>query len=222
MPNKTILLYDSTNKPLRIAGIRVELFDAAAGTYIAGGDSKNLDQSKPDPSSNEWGVNLSFVAGTNPLDIMIRDPLYRYPGNTVRYLNGELQDLVYIDLVSLPMHAGGQVQDLQSGDASVLIGWIEQGRDWGETDKEAVYNLVFNYIRLVATRPLAVATSPELGSTAKNWEAALRRLGIRPELFHKKQRGPTPKASPRPNPYGGYVVEETLDANAYGETEVEG
>jgi hypothetical protein len=218
MPNKTILLYDSTNKPLRVAGIRVELFDATTGTYIAGDDSANLDPSKPDPSSDLWGVDLTFAAGTNPLDIMIKDPLYRYPGNTVRYLNGELQDLVYLDLVSLPMHAGGQVLALRSGDASQVVGWIEQGGDWNETDKEAVYNLVFNYIRLVAARPLAVALSPELKNTATNWETALHRVGIDPALFHTRRRGPaTPKSSVRPNLYGGYSAEQSSSG-----TEAEG
>jgi hypothetical protein len=223
MPNKTILLYDSTNKPLRVAGIRVELFDATTGTYIVGDDSANLDPSTPDPSSDLWGVDLRFVAGANPLDIMIRDPLYRYPGNTVRYLNGELQDLVYLDLVSLPMHAGGQVRALQSGDASEVIGWIEEGDKWHETDKEAVYSLVFNYIRLVAARPLAVALSPELQNTAANWGAALRRVGIEPTLFHSKNRGPTaPRSSERPNLYGGYSVEQSSgEAQAFSETELE-
>ncbi|MFA5897549.1 MAG: hypothetical protein WC829_00410 [Hyphomicrobium sp.] len=210
MPTKMILLYDASNKPLRVAGIRVELFDAAAGTYVAGDDSQNLDPAKPDPQSNLWGVDLSFTVSTNPLDIMIKDPLYRYPGNTVRYLNGELQDLVYLDLVSLPTRAGGQASALQSGDAAEVIGWIEQGHHWEDSDKEAVFNLVFNYIRLVAARPLVVAGSAELQDTATNWETALRRVGIDPELFRTKPRGPaTPRTAPRPNLSGGYSTEQS-------------
>jgi len=214
MPDKTILLYDSNNKPLRVAGIRVELFAATKTfAYIDGGDSGNLDPSTPDSSSDTWGVVLQFPPGTHPLDIMIKDPEYRYPGNTVRYLNGRLQDHVYLDLLGLPMYVGGQAMALQSGDASEVIGWIESGLAWNAADKEAVYNLVFNYIRLIAARPVAVALSPQLQDTARNWEHALWQIDIDPRLFHStQQRGPgTPKASMRPTIFGGYSTEQSFD-----------
>jgi hypothetical protein len=215
MPNKTILLYDATNKPLRVPGIRVELFDARTFAYIDGDDSRNLDPSTPDRSSSTWGVELQFPVGTNPLDIMIKDPLYRYPGNTVRYLNGELQDLVYLDLVALPKHAGGQRTALKSGDASEVIGWIERGLQWNDADKEAVYNLVFNYIRLVAARPEAVAISQEFQDAARNWESALQRIDINPRLFHRKEReSGTPRSSLRPTLTGETSVEQSYGEQA--------
>lgn len=215
MPNKTILLYDATNKPLRVPGIRVELFDARTTEYIEGADSRNLDPATPDRSSITWGVELRFPAGTNPLDIMIKDPLYRYPGNTVRYLNGELQDLVYLDLVGLPKQVGGQQTALKSGDASEVIGWVESGLNWNDSDKEAVYNLVFNYIRLVAARPSAVANSMEFKDTAKNWESAMEMIEIDPRLFHRQQKkSGTPRSSLRPNLAGGTSVQQS-----YGESQ---
>src|SRR5258708_38818733 len=100
MPDKTIYLYDSSNSPLQVQGIRVELYDALTKTYIDGKDSDDLNAAVS--PSDTWGVVLNFPSGTTPLDIYITDPTYTYPGNTMRFLNGDLTDQVYMDLLAVP------------------------------------------------------------------------------------------------------------------------
>src|SRR5262245_57709735 len=121
MPKKTILLYDTANKPLRVKGIDILLMDAVSGGTLDRGFSQNLDLAKPDHLSDEWGVNLDFPSGTTPLDLLIRDQEYRYPGNSILSLNGELQDRVFIDLHTLPEHVGGQYAPLSSSDLPDVI-----------------------------------------------------------------------------------------------------
>src|ERR1044072_9800136 len=100
MPDKKICLYDSSNTPLQVVGIRVELYDASSKAYIAGADSDDLNMAAH--PSDTWGVVLNFPSGSTPVDIYISDPKYTYPGNMMRYLNGDLADDVLMDLLQLP------------------------------------------------------------------------------------------------------------------------
>jgi hypothetical protein len=207
MPDKTVLLYDASNQPLRVKGIRVELFDASSGLLVDAQNSANLDPNAG-PLSVEWGVVLSFTAGTSPLDLLLTDPLYRYPGNTVRYLNGDLQDRVYIDVLQLPQSVGGQTGPPVSAGALDLVSWVQAGLHWSEPDKDAVLNLLFNYLRVIVARPARTERSQRLKEVALNWEAALDRLGIPSQLFKRGRRssgGSAPREIiwQRPEPESG-------------------
>jgi hypothetical protein len=185
MPDKTILLYDSSNQPLRVAGIRVELFDVGTGALVDAKNSANLNPAAGQNSS-EWGVVLTFTPGSSPLDILISDPLYRYPGNTLRYLNGDLQDQVFLDVLQLPPVPANQATP-PSGNILDIITWVNGTEAWDDSEKDAVLNLVFNYARVITAHPERVQHSEGLVAVAANWEGALARVGIPAALFKRRQ-----------------------------------
>jgi hypothetical protein len=197
MPDKTILLYDAKNAPLKVRGIQVELFDAISGTLLQAQTSDNLDPTSG-PSSVEWGVILTFSTGTRPLDILITDPKYRYPGNTVRYLNGDLQDRVFIDLLALPAAVPTQTAPPRSSKPQDLVAWVDGHAQWNEEQRDAVLNLAFNYMRVVVAGKEKMSQSKELGEVARNWEEALERLGIPKKLFEEDKTRVPPTSSSTP------------------------
>lgn len=182
MPRKDVYLFNESNDPLQVKGIRIELFDATTGTLL---DAQNSEDLNPGPMpSNEWGVRLTFTAGTNPLDIYITDPTYCYPGNTIRNLNGQLHDRIWIDLLQLPTGPGGQTPPT-SVTPSSLSSWVKQGWQWSTRGKKAVGNLIFNYISVIVPRIDDLQKLKDLYDVAQNWEEAMSRLGIRPDLLKK-------------------------------------
>lgn len=184
MPLKIILLYDSSNNPLQVEGIRVELFDAVRGGLLQARNSADLNPKRDGRPSTDWGVELDFPLGSSPLDIYITDPLYRYPGNTVRYLNGRLQDRIYIDVLHLPMVTSSRVAAPVSVQPLDLSQWVEEHSDWDADQRDAVRNLLFNYMAIIA-RPDRLESSKPMSKVKDNWEKALQRLGFPIDMFEK-------------------------------------
>jgi hypothetical protein len=187
MPLKIIFLYDSASDPLQVKGIRVELYDASTATLLDAANSADLNPGPAGQPSREWGVQLNFPIGPNPLDIYITDPLYRYPGNTVRYLNGKVQDRLYIDLLQLPPAAAGQSAAPASSAPEDLADWVEQSDRWSESEKDAVRNLLFNYLSVIVARPERLGTSETFDEMAANWGKALEQLGCPLDLFRRRR-----------------------------------
>jgi hypothetical protein len=180
MPDKKICLYDSSNTPLQVAGIRVELYDASTKAYIDGDDSDDLNMAAH--PSDTWGVVLKFPSGATPVDIYISDPTYKYPGNTMRYLNGDLRDDVLMDLMQLPAGPGGQQPPPSPATVPQINAWVDGGNDWTHEEREAVRNLIFNFGRALA--PGAEdSPSTHFDELKGNWETAMKRVGFKPELL---------------------------------------
>jgi hypothetical protein len=187
MPYKVIVLYDDFNNPLKVHGIRVELFDAIHGTLVSTDNSENLD-SHLGSYSDRWGVRLNFPSSNNPLDVYITDPTYKYPGNAVRYLNGQLQNDVRIDLLQQPTKHGGQPSAPKSGKIEEIINWIklggkQQGGNWNQKEQEAVLNLTTNYVSVILPKIDQLITLTALAAVAENWEAAMSQLKIPVDLL---------------------------------------
>jgi hypothetical protein len=163
---------------LKVAGIRLELFDAVTCALLDTKQSVNLNPTKP-KTSTEWGARLTFTASSNPLDVYITDPKYRYPGNTVRYLNGQTGDRLDIDLLSLPATTGGQKTPPVTATPTALAGWVERAPLWTQEEKRAVRNLIFNYMNVIVSRLGEYNSLPTgLHDVADNWAKALERVGI--------------------------------------------
>jgi hypothetical protein len=184
MPDKKVCLYDSTNQPLMVKGIRVELYDASTKSYI---DGDNSDDLKPGAGPATWGVVLTFLPGSTPVDIYVSDPKYTYPGNTMRHLNGDLGDEVFMDLMALPSSPGGQQPSPASpasGEVRAINQWIDGHGEWKEEQRQAVRNLVFNYAQILPFESIA-STSGEFRAMLNNWETALKRTGFQPESLKR-------------------------------------
>jgi hypothetical protein len=79
---KEIRIFDSSNRVLKVKGIRFDLLEVNSGALI---DTKNSDDLNPIAGgSNDWGVKLSFSTRSGPLEVYTSDPNYRYPGNTIQ------------------------------------------------------------------------------------------------------------------------------------------
>jgi len=187
MPKKKVCLYDSTNLPLTVKGIRVELYDASTKAFIDGDNSKDLS---PGATPATWGVTLTFPSGTTPVDIYVSDPKYTYPGNTMRHLNGDLGDDVFMDLMALPSGPVGQPpapSSPSSGEVREINQWVEIHGGWEEEERQAVRNLIFNYAQILPFEFIA-NTSGEFRAVLSNWETALKRLGFQTESLKKNQQ----------------------------------
>jgi uncharacterized linocin/CFP29 family protein len=177
MPQKEIRIFDTSNNPLKVAGIRFELFDASTNTLLSTDNSRDLD-----PPNDQWGVILNFVEGTTPLEVFTTDPNCKYPGNTLRSLEGKLQDRIDIDLLKLPSGTGGQVKPLTSASPKSVSTWVEDGTLWSEEEKRAVRNIIFNYVSVIVPQLNKLPTLG-LGTVAQNWEGAMSRLDIPSDLL---------------------------------------
>lgn len=177
MPLKKVLLYDVANSPLQVNGIRVELHDASAHKMLKHGISADLNPLPGGLPSKEWGVLLNFPSGTRPVDILILDPNYQYPGNSLRYLNGDLSDEVYMDLLQLPSGPGGGGPPQASTPPSLNV-WIDEQHKWSPKEKEAVRNLIFNYALIVGPSMVAGRVPQHLHEIAQNWTTAAQKVGV--------------------------------------------
>ena len=176
MEQKEIRIFDTSNAVLKVPGIHFELFDAATGTLLATDISRDLN-----PGSDDWGVKLIFAGGSDHLEIYTTDPIYRYPGHAILSLEGKQSDRIDIDLQKIPTGSGGQATSLTSASPLAVSRWIRQAPEWSRDEKLAVRNLVLNYMRLVAE--IDELPGSKMQNVAKNWEEALSRLGIFPEIL---------------------------------------
>lgn len=178
MPTKDIYLFDATNAPLQVKGIRVELYNATTGTLL---DAQNSDDLNPGwKPSNEWGVQLTFAACNDPLDVYFSDPTYRYPGNTLHNLNGMVHGRIEVDLMSLPMGVGGQTPLTGPATPAAVERWIRRATHWTDQEQFAVRMLAFEFVRTIAPRLNELRALPDLLRLADNWAVALQRLGLSP------------------------------------------
>lgn len=184
MLTKEVYLFDTTNSPLRVSGIRVELFDCSTGTLLDTQNSANLATSGA-TLSNDWGVLLRFQSVGNPVDIYFCDPMHRYPGNVVRSLNGQVSDRLDVDLLSVPTRPGGQMSPPSTATPASITEWVKSGYRWSAEDKRGVLNLCFNYSSVIVPRFDELFSLEGLHGVAEDWGEALRHLGIPPEIFRK-------------------------------------
>jgi hypothetical protein len=174
---KKVFLYDAVNDPLQVPGIRIELYDSMKNSLIDHDISRDL---KPQPSgypSDFWGVELNYPSGRTPVDILVLDPSYTYPGNSLRYLNGDLSDEVYMDLLQLPSGPGGGKLPI-SATLPAINKYINESPNWSTEGKEAVRGLIFNYAHIIGSVGGDARKRSALGGIAKNWELAAQRIGV--------------------------------------------
>jgi hypothetical protein len=186
--NLTAYLYDKSNGPLHKAGITLDLYDASTRTLLVTEVSKDLNPGPGGAPSNEWGAKLSFTVSTslgNPVDLIFTDASYEYPGNTLRFLNGDVGGRVDVDLQKIPATRGGQISPPSSGTAKSISNWIDMATQWKPEEKEAVRQLVFNYCQLIISHRNDPLASSQLAKVEANWAEALRRIGLPPELLDR-------------------------------------
>jgi len=182
---KEIRIYDTSNHVLKVQGIRFELFDAVTGTLLATDVSRDLSPSAVGGASNEWGVRLTFNAGSHPLDVYTSDPNHSYPGSVIESLEGSQTDRIDIDLQKMPSARGGQSLNLSSGRPVAISHWIEQATKWSLQERRAVRSLAFNYLKVIV--PRLSLLSGEYSALKSNWGDTLRIVGINPELLEDSQ-----------------------------------
>jgi hypothetical protein len=177
MPLKKVLLYDAANDPLQVTGIHIELHDPIGHASITSQLSSDLNPLPGGLPSDEFGALLNFPSGKRPVDIVITDAKYKYPGNALRYLNGDLSDDVYMDLLALPSGPGGGAPPSGSTPPE-LNAWIEGSPNWNREEKAAVRGLIFNYAMIVGAATEDGHVSNHLIEVASNWEQAAKRIGV--------------------------------------------
>lgn len=206
MPTKDVYLFDFSNAPLQVRGIRLELFDAATAVLLDAQNSTDLSPGPGGTASNEWGARLSFVSCNNPLDILIVDPTHRYPGNAVRSLNGQLAARIDIDLTAIPAGRGGQPSPPRVATPTALSDWVSAGTAWSTVEKAGAWNLIANYVGVVVPRREDLA---ELGNVAQNWSEALDQIGLPHTLL----------LEPPPSPPVGGTFGAPVGGKGGGETD---
>lgn len=173
---KEIRIFDTGNKVLKVKGIRFELYEVGSGLLV---DTQNSDDLNPGGAgSNDWGVKLTFTPRSGPLEVYTTDPNHRYPGNTIRSLEGQNDNRIDIDLSKVPATTGGQPTSLSSTDPADVSQWVQSAPKWDHDEKIAVFSFVLNYMYLRVQRNLA-PKKDALDRLLKNWEHALANLGIK-------------------------------------------
>jgi hypothetical protein len=173
---KEIRIFDTGNRVLKAKGIRFELYEVGSGALL---DTQNSDDLNPGGGgSNDWGVKLTFSPNNGPLEVYTTDPNHRYPGNTIRSLEGQSDNRIDIDLSMVPATTGGQATPLSSIDPADIRHWVQSAPKWDDEEKLAVLNFVFNYMRLRVQRDLA-PKKDALDRLVTNWKQGLAKLGIK-------------------------------------------
>jgi len=173
---KEIRIFDSSNKVLKVKGIRFRLLEVNTGTLLDYKDSDDLKPGAPG-GSNEWGVKLSFSPKSGPLEVFTNDPTHRYPGNTIQSLEGQNNNRIDVDLSKVPATSGGQGGPISTTNPKAFSHWVASATKWSPDEKRAVVNLVSNYTRLIGYREVAT-NKDELNKIAEEWETVLKNLGI--------------------------------------------
>ncbi|MFC0514496.1 hypothetical protein ACFFGT_09800 [Mucilaginibacter angelicae] len=173
MAVKKIYLYNHLNSPLAVPGITLELFDANTGALL----DKQFSARRP--VIGDWGADLTFSSVGSPVDIMITDASYRYPGNCVFSLNGTTTEELNLDLLAVPSTPMGNPPPANSTPLTAIN--AVKSSTWGKLEKKAVINLINNYTQL-ATNILPEryqdGLPPELQEVLDSWKKALDKLGI--------------------------------------------
>jgi hypothetical protein len=170
---KEIRIFDTRNNVLKVKGIRFELYEVGSGTLLS---TQNSDDLAPWGGSNDWGVKLTFSPRPGPLEVYTTDPNHRYPGNTIRNLEGQNDNRIDIDLYSVPATAGGQSTMLSSTDPADITRWVGSASKWDYDEKLAVLNFIFNFMRLRVQRD--ITHSSALDKLVANWNDGLLKLGV--------------------------------------------
>jgi hypothetical protein len=181
MPNiaLTVYLYDVRNKPLKQKGIRLDLHNAVTNLHLASAFSDDLNPpSSGHGSSNEWGGRFTYFSVSDPVDILITDAKFEYPGNIVRYVNGDRGGRVDLDLRKLPVGVGGQAFTPTAASPEAISKWVDSAYQWSRDEKKAVKELIFNFARIVVANRNDPAAQSSLSLVADNWAKAIDRLGF--------------------------------------------
>lgn len=188
MPNitLTVYLYDTSNAPLKRKGIQLDLHNATTNLLLASDLSRDLNPpTRSGSSSNEWGGEFTYASVSDPVDILVTDAKYEYPGNTMRYVNGDRGGRVDMDLRKLPTKKGGQPSPPASATPSSIRRWVDSSPRWTAEEKEAVKGLIFNYAAVIVARWDDPNSRDHLASVESNWREAIDRLGFPPSLLLK-------------------------------------
>lgn len=195
MPLKRVFLYDDVNDPLQVRGILLELHDQRK--MIDNNLSHDLNPGAGGAPSDTWGGILNFPSGKLPVHILVRDDTYRYSGNAVEFLNGDLSDDVYIDLLQLPSGPGGGDGPPESGTPPDINAWIERSPDWSDHEKAAVRRFLFNYAQIIGPLVGDLSLHPDLAKVADNWDEAAVRIGIPRMLLSPSRKREAEEGAPK-------------------------
>jgi hypothetical protein len=170
--DKEIRIFDTSNKVLKVSGIKFELFEVGTGRLLSNDTSRDLN-----PPHDEWGVKLTFSSSSGPFQVYTNDPSYRYPGNVIENLEGANSNRIDIDLEAVPVHGSGQQSPPDTADVVDVLNWIQAAPNWSGQEKRAVRRLFLNFVKLLAD----TGGKPEktkLAEVADNWATALHKLQI--------------------------------------------
>ena len=128
---------------------------------------------------------MAYASISDPVDILITDAKYEYPGGTVRYLNGDRSGRVDLDLKRLPANKGAQVTKPSSAAPGAIRSWVDSSPKWSDKEKEAVKELIFNFARIIVANEDDPVAQHALSRVASNWREAIDRLGFPPSLLFR-------------------------------------
>lgn len=186
MPNitLTVYLYDTSNSPLKRKGIQLDLHNATTNLLLVSDVSKDLNPpSRGGGSSNEWGGKLNYASVSDPVDILVTDAKYEYPGNAMRYVNGDRGGRVDMDLRKLPTKKGGQSSPPASATPASIRQWVDSAPRWLPEEKEAVKRLIFNFLAVVVAQWDDHDARDRLAKVESNWREAIDHIGFPSSLL---------------------------------------
>ena len=178
-----VYMFDDLGKPLQVKGIGFDLFNTKNGKWIDGRLSDDFTQPPPTPSTNEWGVTLSYSPISDPLEVLVSDKKYDYPGNAIRSFNGQVSGRLDIDLIKIPPGSGGQGYQPDPS-AAALAAWVRTSNVWTPSEKMGAWNLITNYIALILPW-LPLDPEPERVRVGANWREALQLIDLAPEILEQ-------------------------------------
>lgn len=188
MPKKEIVIYDTANRPLKVSGITIELYENGSGTLL----TSALPDSFPIPgvpSSALWGATLAYGATTRPVDVYFSHAMHKYPGNVIAQLNGAVDDWVDVDLLALPSIGGGGGSLPAPATTAVIQDWVSRSPRWTKDEKQAVLQLVTNFSRFILPYRESFPRNQALLKVAMNWGQALEKVGVNPRLLTENRHG---------------------------------
>lgn len=189
MPNCRVLIYDHNCQPLQIPQIDVFLFKGRSAYVICNGFTGKIR------GQAAFGVDLQVsMDPPSPISVIVLDPQKIYTGNTYFNLHGGVATRLDLILFANPRSPGGEGYGGPSlnapPDDKAGIQYthraIRAQPYWSSSEKQAVENLVSNFVTFVA--PNLESPSTEFGRVAENWATALTALGIEPMRLLRAQQ----------------------------------